>query len=93
MSRSTVLHGSPVRASQRIESRVGAGRPEKTRHRLVTFSLRPSEFDWLKELLDTLEDAGYRRTRSAVIRAALAELRTSLADASARDIVKRIAGR
>ena len=62
-------------------------------HRLVTFSLRPEEFDWLKELLDTLEDAGYRRTRSAVIRAALAELRTSLADASARDIVKRIAGR
>ena len=82
-----------MRASQRIESRMATRRPENMRHRLVTFSLRSEEFDWLKELLDTLEDAGYRRTRSAVIRAALAELRTSLADASARDIVKRIAGR
>ena len=67
--------------------------PKKTanggsKHRLVTVSLPASEFEWLNELVTTLESAGYRRTRSAVVRVALAELRGSIPDLPPNEILK-----
>jgi len=58
------------------------------RHRLVTVSLPTNEFDWLNELVATLESAGYRRTRSALVRVALLELRRSIGNGRPNEIVK-----
>ena len=59
-----------------------------SKHRLVTVSLPANEFEWLNEFVATLESAGYRRTRSAVVRVALAELRGSIPAGSPNDILK-----
>ena len=73
--------GDAAMTTKRIQ-RVG------NRHRLVTVSLPAHEFDWLNEFVATLETAGYRRTRSAIVRTALAELRGTIPDGSPNDILK-----
>jgi hypothetical protein len=59
------------------------------RPRLVTISLSASEFDWLNDFVAVLESAGYRRSRSAVVRVALAQLRGSIGRASPDQAIKR----
>lgn len=59
-----------------------------SKHRLVTISLPANEFDWLNEFVTTLEGAGYRRTRSAVVCVALAELRGSIPNGPPNEILK-----
>ena len=58
------------------------------KHRLVTISLPANEFHWLNEFVATLQSAGYRRTRSAIVRVALAELRGSMLNESPHEILK-----
>ena len=58
------------------------------RHRLVTVSLSAQEFHWLNEFVAVLEDAGYRRARSAVVSVALAELRGSIGKAPPHEMLK-----
>ena len=58
------------------------------RHRLVTVSLSATEFSWLNDFVAILESAGYRRTRSAVVSVALAELRSSIGKASPEEMLK-----
>ena len=59
-----------------------------SKHRLVTVSLPANEFEWLNEFVAALESAGYRRTRSAIVRVALAELRGTVPDGPPNEILK-----
>lgn len=59
----------------------------RNRQRLVTVSLAAQEYAWLEEFVAILETAGYRRARSAVVSAALAELRKSIGNESSRDVL------
>lgn len=58
------------------------------RSRLVTISLSAIEFHWLNEFVTILENAGYRRVRSAVVNVALAELRRSMGKALPDEVLK-----
>ena len=60
----------------------------RNKHKLVTISLPATEFAWLNQFVTTLEHAGYSRTRSAVVRVALAELRKSIGSGPPHEIVK-----
>ena len=60
----------------------------RNRQRLVTVSLTEQEYCWLEEFVAILETAGYRRARSAVVSAALAELRKSIGHESSRDALE-----
>ena len=60
----------------------------RNRQRLVTVSLTEQEYSWLEEFVAVLETAGYRRARSAVVSAALAELRKSIGKESAGDVLE-----
>jgi hypothetical protein len=66
----------------------GRIRNVSNRHRLVTASLSADEFNWLTEFVAILEEAGYRRARSAVVSVALAELRRSIGKASPDEMLK-----
>ena len=60
----------------------------RNRQRLVTVSLTEQEYSWLEEFVAILDTAGYRRARSAVVSAALAELRKSIGKESPREVLE-----
>ena len=77
------------RRSGRVHSPQGPGTRDPTKHRGLSVSFDPTEAEWVRDLVGTLQQQGYSKARrSEVVRVALLVLQDALAGRTREEIVR-----